>query len=179
MAELIREKYATALFEAAVEENCLDEALAGLEVIKDAFYAAPDYLKLLTAPVIDKEKKCELILELLKDGFPPFVKNFMLIIASNNRFANFFEICTEFFALCDKQKNRVRIKAITALELSTEQTQKLVKKLSASLNKEVLLTNVIDESLLGGIKLQYNNTEVDSSIISSLGELKQQIKEQA
>lgn len=177
MAELIRERYANAFFEAAVEAERLDEISLELEELKNAFLEQPDYLKILCAPIVDKKKKKELIEELLKDSFDAYLKNFMLILADNDRFGEFVSICEEFFALCDKQKNRIRVKAITALPLSDEQNQRLSAKLSQILQKEIILSNKVDSSLIGGIRLQYDNTEVDASVLSSLGALKHQIKE--
>lgn len=182
MAELgnqVRERYAQALFDAAIEENCLDEVESQLMELDSILSSAPDYIKTLSAPVVDNEKKHEMLSKLAECGMHPFLKNVMFILADNGRFFEFHGMCEAFLRLFDKHNNRMRVKAITAFALSPELEEKLKAKLSSICKKEIILQNVIDPSILGGITLQYDNTEVDASVKSSLGAMKRRIKENA
>ena len=59
--------------------------------------------------------------------------------------------------------------------MSEKIKQKLVEKLEKVTGKNVVIDEKIDKSLLGGIVVKYDNTEIDSSVKSKLDKLKRQI----
>lgn len=179
MAELVCERYAVSLFDAALEDGAKDEILQQITELAALFKENREYLKLFTSPVIAVEKKHELISQLLSNRVHGYLLNFSRVLIDNNRFSEFCNIAEKYAALSDKHDGILRVEAITALPLSEELKQKLSLKLSNSSGKKVVLTNSVDESVLGGVKLRYNQTEIDGTVKTRLTEMKSQIKEQS
>ena len=59
--------------------------------------------------------------------------------------------------------------------LTEEQIQKIEEKVSSKLNKKVELTNSINPSIIGGVKIVVNDTVFDNSVESRINALKQEL----
>jgi F-type H+-transporting ATPase subunit delta len=70
------------------------------------------------------------------------------------------------------------VKAFTSIELDDEQKTKLKEKLKVKYRHEVELENVIDSSVIAGIRLQIDNEIMDYSIKTQFSNLKSHILKQ-
>ena len=70
MAKLVSKTYGDALFEAAVEENRLDELFAEVKELLAILQENTDLFRLMTHPQIVKEEKMKLLDEDLQERFP-------------------------------------------------------------------------------------------------------------
>jgi len=68
-------------------------------------------------------------------------------------------------------------KGIVTLTITTAQTVSatLIKNITKEFGKDVELTTNIDESLIGGVRVQHNNTILDASIKTQLNQLKREL----
>ena len=63
----------------------------------------------------------------------------------------------------------------TTIKLTSKQLTAIEKKVSKLLNANVTLTNIIDKSILGGLKVQVEDYILDDSIKNHLLQLKETI----
>ena len=157
-------EYAEALFLVCKEEGLIKEALYDLHSVCTAIKENPDYLKLLATPALSKDERVGLI-----DGacgtVCEAVKNLFKILAENRCAHLSGKIYTEYRALVDEEYGILRAEAVTAVALTDSQKEKIRSKLALITSaSEVVLTNTLDPSILGGIKLRYRGTQIDSSI---------------
>ncbi len=76
----------------------------------------------------------------------------------------------------NKHSNSVVVKVESASPLTEVQLENLKEKLKNELQLEkVELNNLVDKSLLGGLKLTYNNKVVDASVRAKLNAIKSKI----
>jgi F-type H+-transporting ATPase subunit delta len=61
---------------------------------------------------------------------------------------------------------------VSAVALSSSDKEKLVSKLSSQLKKEVLLTEEVDTSVIGGLKLEVEGYQLDNTISGKLRALR-------
>lgn len=179
MAQPVCERYGLALFEASEENSCLEEMLEQTSELCALLGAVPEYQKLLSSPIIESSAKQTLLQEAFSKVLHPFLYNFLQLLAENGRFSQFEGIMEEFRRLYDDKKGILRVTAITAVELTQELSDRLSDKLSKSMGKTVVLKNAVDPSILGGVLLRYDNTELDASISAQLSGMKEHIKEKA
>lgn len=177
MAELVQKTYANSLFEVALENNALNTVYDELTKLHDIFKENPDYIKIYSAPVVGKDVKHKLLEETFLNKVSTYTLNFLKLLVDNERFSVFVAICDEFKHLYDEHNGVLEVTATTATELSDSMKQKLILKLQNVTKKEIRLKTNIDSSILGGIKLKINNTEIDACVKSRLEELKQSIKQ--
>ena len=62
----------------------------------------------------------------------------------------------------------LRVDAVTVRPLTQEQSERLTAKLEARTGKKVIINNIIDTGILGGIKLRYDGIQLDGSIKTRL-----------
>lgn len=177
MAELIRERYANALLEVALEENCADEVKDELSALSEIFGENEELQKLCCSPVVSKEEKVKLIDSVFNGRLSGYTLNFLKILCENNRFKNFFEIKEEYEKAYNEKNNIITITAVTAAEISSGLAERLKQKLEAKTGKTVILKRQIDKSLIGGVLLKGDGFEIDSSVKSALEGIKQSIKQ--
>ena len=66
--------------------------------------------------------------------------------------------------LFDEARGIVRVDAVTALGLTGEQNAALKKKLEGMLSKTVIINNIVDPTVLGGVRLRYSGIQVDGTV---------------
>ena len=68
----------------------------------------------------------------------------------------------------DRARGIERVEAVTAVPMSSEQMERLEKRLSEKLNRTVIVRNTVDGGILGGMKLRYMGVQLDGSIKTRL-----------
>ena len=97
----------------------------------------------------------------------------MKILAGNLQISLINFVLEQFTELFNKHSNSVVVKVESASPLTEVQLENLKEKLKNELQLEkVELNNLVDKSLLGGLKLTYNNKVVDASVRAKLNAIK-------
>lgn len=167
--------YAEALFELALENDCLESVYEEFLSVIQIFDANPDFVKFLNLPTVEWEEKEEIIAKAFGEDLSPVMFNFLNVTAKKGRAKSMPLIFSEFKALYNEKMNILEVTATTAIPLNDSLRKKLVKKLSAVSGKKIVLKERVDISIIGGIVLSYNNTEIHASVRDKLEKLKAQI----
>lgn len=156
-------EYARALFLISEEDGDTEDVLAQLKTLDELMKKEPGYVTLLDTPAVSKAEK----LGLIDEAFGSLNKNllnFIKILSERHHVYTLAKVVTEYSALYDKARGIVRVDAVTALELSKDQKEALKKKLEGMLSKTVIINNIVDPSVLGGVKLRYSGIQVDGTV---------------
>ena len=175
MAELVQKIYANSLFQVALEQDSLENIFKELNEIDNIL--ENDYVKILSSPVMEKEVKHNLIKEAFGESLCSFTLNYLDLLIDNDRFDCIFTIKDEFNSLYNEHNGILEVEAIVASEMSWELKARLIARLEKETAKTIRLKTKVDPTILGGIKLQYNNTEVDASVKTKLEDIKQSIRQ--
>ncbi|MFQ7799367.1 MAG: ATP synthase F1 subunit delta, partial [Coprobacillus cateniformis] len=85
------------------------------------------------------------------------------------------EICQQFQSLCNDYFGIKVGKVVSAYPLDDKQLQKIEHAIGIKEGKKVKLRVVIDERLIGGIKVEIDNHVYDDSLSYKLESLKQEL----
>lgn len=171
-------RYASALFDLAIEADCLAAVEGELVAFDGLLEESDDLRRLAESPVFDADTKLagfSAILE--KAGVGPLVKNFVGVLARNHRLGEVRDVITAFQQLAADHRGEVAAEAISARPLTDDQTSSLRNQIEASLGKAVNLSTTVDPSLLGGLIVKVGSRMVDSSLRTKLNRLQQTLKE--
>lgn len=102
-----------------------------------------------------------------------YVKNLYTILVKNNDVGLFKQILNNVNEI-DKQKKQIVDIVITSASTIGSDILKQTRQMFPY--KKTSIKQVIDSSLIGGIKIQINDTVIDGSIKKQLNKLKQQMK---
>ena len=172
---VLANKIGYSLFEVARENNSLEQVSYELNEVAKVVNENPDFVTLMNNPNIEKIKKINLI-DASFTGVNKYVVNVVKILAGNLQISLINFVLEQFTELFNKHSNSVVVKVESASPLTDKQLENLKEKLKNELQLEkVELNNFVDENLLGGLKLTYNNKVVDASIKTKLNAIKSKI----
>ena len=165
-------EYGGAFYSLGADEHLEDELLSGLDTALAVFAENPAYPKLLQNPAIKKEERLTMIEEAFRTSVHAYVVNFLKILCEKSAL-DMLKGCTEEFrALLHDARGILPVTAISATALTAEQIAALQEKLAAKTQKTIELTNIVDENVLGGVKISYAGKELDGSIAGRLASIR-------
>jgi F-type H+-transporting ATPase subunit delta len=171
-------RYATALFELALERKALERVADDLTRFNQALDAFDDLVRLVKSPVFSAEEQgraLAAILEQLKiDGL---TKNFLLLVAKNRRLFATPDMIRAFRAMLARHRGEVGATVTAASKLTDGQITALKQALKAALGKDVMLDEQVDAGLLGGLVVKVGSRMIDTSLRTKLSSLKVAMKE--
>ena len=172
---VLANKIGYSLFEVAKENNSLEQVSYELNEVAKVINENSDFVTLMNNPNIEKIKKINLI-DASFSGVNKYVVNVVKILAGNLQISLINFVLEQFTELFNRYSNSVVVKVESASPLTELQLENLKEKLKNELQLEkVELNNFVDESLLGGFKITYNNKVVDASIKAKLSAIKAKI----
>ena len=175
MAELVAKRYASALFEVGVEDNTLDTFVEEFGALIGILKENGNFFNALKTPLIPKGEKKELLENVFKGKVNQQLLNFIKVLIDKDRVSVIELINVEFKKLSNEHKNTADAIAVTAIPLAPDKMEALKKQLSKITGKNVEITNVIDEEVMGGILVKIGNEEIDGTVKGRLGKLKEEL----
>lgn len=168
--------YGQALYDLAKQENLDAQILSQLTVLDKSFLEEPEFLRLLRAPSLSKEERCQIVDTSFRGKVHPYVLNFLKILTEKGYSRHFFHCVEAYRKSYHTDHNILPVTAVTAVALTGEQTEKLQSKLCSLTGKTVELTNRIDPSILGGVRLDYDGQRLDDTILHRLDAVRSLLK---
>ena len=168
-------EYAKALFLLSEEEGSTDTVLEDVRLVSEVLAKNADYVKLLDTPALPKSEKLSLIDEAFGTVNGNLKKLIKILCERHSTFA-FSAVCSAYSELYDESRGIVRAVAVSARPMSEGQISALSEKLSATTGKTVVVKNTVDPSILGGVKLRYEGTQLDGSVKTRLDSFEKKLK---
>lgn len=166
-------RYAKSILDFAMEQGKLNEVLADMRMLKSAIDNNREFYMMLKSPIVNGDKKMAVVLNVFHNKITNITENFIGILMRKNRESHFPEIIDAFIVQYNSRMNITPVIITTAQPISADVQTALVNKLKATVGlKEIELTTEIDESLVGGYILHWDNKLIDNSIARGLAILK-------
>jgi len=168
---LIAERYAKAMFDMALERKVLEE------IHKDAMDLSilireNKPLKLfLRSPIINPGKKRTIMNEILK-GFNPVTIAFINLLISKRRESTIPEIVIQFIEQYNRYKNIIVLRVKSAIPLEKELRGQINKVMAGYTNANIEIIEEIDDSVIGGFVLAWEDKQYDASIHKQIERMK-------
>ena len=156
--------YGGSLYELALEEGLSGEILSQLEQVVELFDQNPAYWQFLSTLSIPKDERCTALDEALRGQVQPYLLNFLKILCENGTAGTLPGCAAEYRRRYDADNGIVEVRAVTAVELSKELRQALQQKLEQTLEKTVRLVCRVDETCLGGVRLELPGRQLDGTV---------------
>ena len=168
--------YGEGLYTLAKEEGLEQQLLQQLQVLSACFDAQPDYLKLLASHDLPKAERVGILDSDFRGKVHEYVLNFLKILTEKGYIGQFSACYKAYNDQYCVDRGILQVQAISAIELSDVQQEKLKTTLSRLTGKTVMLQCKVDKSVLGGIRLQYGGYQVDGTLQTRLAEIEKQLK---
>lgn len=176
MTGTVEKIYSEAVFELAKEQNCADGIKDELEALAVVFRDNPELPKLLSAPTVGMAEKLSVIEKLFKGRISDMCYNLLCVTAEKGRARLIPDIAEDYKNRWYEMKNIAEVRVTSSVPLNDTLKAKLKAKLEKVYGKTVILTEKVDESLMGGLVINYGNTMMDGSVKAKLEAIQKQIK---
>jgi len=171
-------RYATALFELALEQNALDRVKADLDRFDALVAESADLHRLVRSPVFSSEDQMRALTPVLaRAGIAGISAQFLLVVASNRRLFAVRDMIRAFRKLLARHKGEVTAQVTLADQPSAAHLAAIKDALAAVTHKDVQVDVKIDPTIIGGLVVKLGSRMVDSSLRTKLNAIKHAMKE--
>jgi F-type H+-transporting ATPase subunit delta len=165
-------RYAEALHQIGTSEKAVDEFGSSLQRLREAL--SGEVLRALRNPGIPLAAR-RAALDAATAEEPKAIRSLLDLLLERERVALFPHIATAYADLVERRAGIVKGKITTARQLSANERDDLVRRLERSSGKKIRATFAVDESLIGGAKVQVGDRLIDSSLKAQLVELRREL----
>lgn len=177
MAELITNRYATALFEVAKENNAVKNYEEQVKIIYDTLLKNPEFLQVLSDPKIILEEKYSLAEKVFEGKVYDELVGLFILLVRKNRQNYTLDILAQFLEMAQADAGILLATVTTAMPLKKEQLAQIKTNLEKSTKQTIDLVTVVDKDLIGGIVIQVGDKVVDGSVSGQLNTLSNKLKD--
>ena len=170
----IANRYAKALFDLALELGQVEKVREDAQLIKGVCHTNKDFVFMLRSPVIRADKKILVLKEIFKQHLLEITLNFLLIITRNRRERLIPEIFTEFIEIYKVHKNIISVEITTVTHIDEALREKILLLLEKRANATIDLTEKLDEDIMGGFVLSWEDKQYDASVLKQIKNLRQE-----
>ncbi len=160
-------QYAEALFSLAKDTSQIEAVLTEFKVVKASF--DNEIYQFLLHPKIKKQDKKEIINKYVKNDL---LKRFIFVLIDNSRIEILNDVLDEFEKLIDNQNKTMKVQVYSHKLLSPGQKQQLADNLAKKHNRKIELENIVDKSIVGGLRIEFEGMILDDTINNYLNSLK-------
>ncbi|EOC99449.1 F0F1 ATP synthase subunit delta [Caldisalinibacter kiritimatiensis] len=176
MAKLVGKRYAEALFEVALEYDKLEEYKQEIIEVSKVFESEPKLKTIFEHPKLTKNEKKDIINSLFKGKISQEILNLLYIVVDKGRERYLSYIKDEYVALSNEKLGIIEAKAVTAVPMTEEEKSKLQDNLSNKFGKRVILENIVNEEIIGGVLVKIEDKVIDNSIKGQLDNIEKELK---
>ncbi len=171
-------RYATALFELALEEQAVDSVKGDLDRFEALLSESPDLQRLVRSPVFTADEQTRALGAVLeKAGIGGLSAQFLMAVSSNRRLFAIRDIIRAFRLLVARHKGEVTASVTVAETPSDAHLAAIKDALKAVTKKDVQVEVKVDPSIIGGLEVKLGSRMVDTSLRAKLHAIKLAMKE--
>jgi F-type H+-transporting ATPase subunit delta len=167
--------YARSLLELAQERKNAVELGDELSSLYEVLLENPTFKAFLNDPGIGHEERTRVIDKVLKPQVNPLVANFLGVLNVHGRLGILGDIAQAYNDLLDEMLGKVEVDVTVSQRLSAEDLEQVRQKVSAALQKDAVVHQYVDESIIGGMILRVGDQLIDASVKSQLESMKRQL----
>lgn len=169
--EKVSRRYASAIFSLATEQNAVDPVGRDIERVNDAISSDETTKQFFIAPVIGADEKARVLTETLGKNIHELALHTLLLLARKRREALLPEIVQQYKILEAQARGAEPLIITTAVPLSADELSKMVARLEQVYKKKFDVTQKVDGTLIGGVRIMMGDRRIDDSIAGRLEDL--------
>ena len=169
--------YARSLVEIGQECGCFDELIADLIDVDEKINLHLDLKTFLLDKQVTLKKKSAALADIFKDFISQRTYNFILMLIRAGKLNYLSEIILQAKKLNLNNRQLAEVIVESVIPLSPEQEEKIAALVKEKLKGDVVLKNVVNEKILGGLRLKIKDTVIEGSLFGKIARLKKKIEE--
>ena len=171
-------RYAKSLIDLSIEKDLLEAVYKDMLFLQSICKSNRDFVNLLRSPIIKADKKAKIIEAVTEGRVSELTRSFNSLMVKKGRERYLPEVVNAFIDGYNEIKHIHRVKLSTAQPVSEDLKERIIGQLKASGSMpHIELETVVNEDLIGGFVLEFDNNLVDASIARDLKDIKKQFEQ--
>ena len=172
-------RYATALFELALDNNAVDAVRADLDRFDALVAESEDLRRLVRSPVFAADAQGKALGAVLdRAGIGGVTAQFLKVVTANRRLFAVRDMIRAYRALVARHHGEVSAQVTVAEPLSDAHRAAITDALKSVTGKDHVGLDVkVDPAIIGGLVVKLGSRMVDSSLRTKLNSIKHAMKE--
>ncbi len=172
MSLTVARRYAQALYQDAVQNNCVERVDEDVLMIQESIEGSPELNRFFLDPILRADKKNQVIDALFQGKVHDTTHALLKLLVSKGRENLFSQVASTYLGMRDEQQGIVEAEVKAALPLSAEDEKKIASGVEKLTGKKVRLKSAVDPSILGGLIIRVGDTVYDGSVLHQLSTLR-------
>lgn len=173
----VARRYAGALFDVAKKNDTLDRVEEQMGAFADLLDSHPDLRRVLDTPAVPAPKKRAVLEALFQKAtdITGEVRELLRMLADRDRLSLLPVISAAFADRLRKERHVLPAEIVTAVPLPEPQRASLSAALRRATGSELVVTEKVDPSIIGGVVARVGSHVFDGSVTRQLERMKQQL----
>lgn len=172
----VARRYAKAIFEIGVETGTFELLGRQISELADLWKGSPELRQTLENPVFKLSQKRSVLQGIMPRIAPARqVQSLALLLLERGRIAILPALARAYEEMCDDKLGRVRAVVKSAQPLDIASEIEIRKAIERHTGKKVLMTTVVDKTLIGGVVAHVAGVVIDGSVATRLSSLKNRL----
>ncbi|AWB46275.1 F0F1 ATP synthase subunit delta [Paenibacillus sp. CAA11] len=176
---VVAKRYAKALYEIAAQEGRTLEVEQELKAAVQALTSDKSILNFISSPSVAESAKWQVIGGSLEGRLSAPVISLLKMLVSRGRTEILSELLDSYINISSAALGLANAVVYTTYALNEQEKQQVAEEFGALVQKKIRVENVVDTSLLGGMKVVIGDKLYDGSLAGKLERLEKSFRRQA
>lgn len=173
---LVADRYARGLDRALSNDTERETAMVALRALGKLYRGEHELRSVLSNPAIPQEQQAAVLHELLERlAAPALARNLLDVMLQRGRVTLLPDVAQLFAAMTDERMNRAGARVTSAVELTSDQADRIVRTLEVHSGMKVRADFEVDPDILGGVIAHIRGTVIDGSLRARVQRLKESL----
>ena len=174
MQNEVASRYGLALYQLAKEKNQISSYQEEVKGLISVFKENADFIVVLSSSFLSVEDRIKILEDSLK-GISSDIVSLLKVVIENHRTQMIPDVLESFNSYCNKHNGVVEGYLYSSMRLDESRIKQIEEKIAKVENRKVELKNVIDPTLLGGVKIVIHDRIYDGSLKHHLENMKKDL----
>ena len=172
-------RYAKAILSFALEQQKEVEVNNDMLLVANTIQDSKELQLLLNSPVLKTELKKSALKEIFAGKTSPLTIGLINLLIDNKRLPILGEVAKKYNVIFDSLKGIEVAKVTTAIPLTEELNQQVLRKVIEITGKQATIESIINPDIIGGFILRVGDIQYDASVANKLQVLKRQFESES
>ncbi len=172
-------RYAKAILSFALEQQKEVEVNNDMLLVANTIQDSKELQLLLNSPVLKTELKKSALKEIFESKTSPLTIGLINLLIDNKRLPILGEVAKKYNVIFDSLKGIEVAKVTTAIPLTEELNQQVLRKVIEITGKQATIESIINPDIIGGFILRVGDIQYDASVANKLQVLKRQFENES
>ena len=172
----VHRRYAKSLLDFAKEKEMVEDVKQDVDRVIAVIDDSREFRVMLKSPVITPDRKEKVVDAIFAEHLTEVTSNFIKILIRKGREDDLEETMRSFGNLYRDHRGIEKAVITTAQPLSSQQRNEIKSRLTEITSKKIEIAEVVDKSIIGGLKVKVGDRQYNGSIAAQLDQLRREFK---